>query len=140
MDPVVLFKLWLLGYLFNITSELRLCEEAGLNMAWRWFLGYELHEAIPEHSVLSKARKRFGTRLYEKFFARIVQLCEQAGLVEGDILFVDSTLSRANASPQGLRSRSLVQQKLSTPRLRAAGRPQDSSRFSPAARSTHPPS
>jgi hypothetical protein len=60
-DPEVLFKLWLLGYLFNITSERRLCEEAGLNLAWRWFLGYELDEALPDHSVLSKARRRFGT-------------------------------------------------------------------------------
>ena len=110
VDPVVLFKLWLLGYLFNITSERRLCEEAGLNLAWRWFLGYELDEPIPDHSVLSKARRRFGVRTYEKFFARIVQLCERAGLVECDVLFVDSTLTKANAASQGLRSRSLVQQ------------------------------
>src|SRR3989475_7883518 len=110
VDPVVLFKLWLLGYLFNVTSERRLCEEAGLNLAWRWFLGYELDEPIPDHSVLSKARRRFGVRTYEKFFARIVQLCERAGLVEGDVLFVDSTLTKANAASQGLRSRSLVQQ------------------------------
>src|SRR5439155_1501126 len=45
VDPVVLFKLWLLGYLCNIRSERRLCEEASLNLAWRWFLGYELDEA-----------------------------------------------------------------------------------------------
>lgn len=115
VDPVVLFKLWLLGYLFNITSERRLCEEAGLNLAWRWFLGYELDEPLPDHSVLSKARKRFGTKTYERFFARIVQLCERAGLVEGDVLFVDSTLVKANASPQGLRSRALLGQKLERP-------------------------
>jgi len=110
VDPVVLFKLWLLGYLFNLTSERRLCEEADLNLAWRWFLGYELDEEIPDHSVLSKARRRFGTEVYEQFFARIVQLCEHAGLIEGDVLFVDSTLMQANAADQGLRSRSLFQQ------------------------------
>ena len=110
VDPVVLFKLWLLGYLFNLTSERRLCEEAGLNLAWRWFLGYELDEAIPDHSVMSKARKRFGTKVYEEFFARIVQLCEKAGLIQGDILYVDSTLTQANTSTLGLRSRSLLQQ------------------------------
>src|SRR6266567_3291336 len=60
VDPVVLFKLWLLGYLFNIRSERRLCEEASLNLAWRWFLGYELDEVLPEHSVLTKARRRLG--------------------------------------------------------------------------------
>jgi len=110
VDPEVLFKLWLLGYLFNIQSERRLCEEAGLNLAWRWFLGYELDEPLPDHSVLTKARRRFGTKVYEQFFARIVQLCEKAGLVQGDVLFVDSTLTQANASSQGLRSRSLLQQ------------------------------
>ena len=52
VDPVVLFKLALLGYLYNIRSERQMCEEAGLNLAWRWFLGYELTEPIPDHSVL----------------------------------------------------------------------------------------
>src|SRR5438552_4396797 len=108
VDPVVLFKLWLLGYLFNIRSERRLCEEAGLNLAWRWFLGYELDEALPDHSVLTKARRRFGTRVYELFFKQIVQLCEQRGLVQGDVLFIDSTLSDANAARDTLRSRALA--------------------------------
>jgi len=112
VDPIVLFKLWLLGYLFNITSERRLCEEASLNLAWRWFLGYELDEPLPDHSVLSKARNRFGVRVYEKFFRHIVRLCESAGLVEGDVLFIDSTLVKANAAPQSLRSRALLAQKL----------------------------
>lgn len=116
VDPVVLFKLWLLGYLFNITSERRLCEEASLNLAWRWFLGYELDEPIPDHSVLTKARRRFGVDVYERFFRRIVQLCEHAGLIQGDVVFVDSTLTKANASTAGLRSRALLQQRLRTPR------------------------
>ncbi len=101
-----------LGYLFNITSERRLCEEAGLNLAWRWFLGYELDEPIPAHSVLSKARRRFGRSVYEGFFRRVVQLCEARGLVQGDVLFIDSTLTEANASMQSLRSRDLLGQRL----------------------------
>src|SRR6266702_8458672 len=116
IDPVVLFKLWLLGYLFNITSERRLCDEAGLNLAWRWFLGYELDEPIPDHSVLSKARRRFGVRVYEKFFRRVVELCEARGLVEGDVLFLDATLIEANASKQTLRSRALIKQRLRRPK------------------------
>ncbi|MGA8922048.1 MAG: transposase, partial [Candidatus Dormiibacterota bacterium] len=91
VDPVVIFKLSLLGYLYGIRSERRVCEEAGLNMAWRWFLGYELDEPVPDHSVLSKARRRFGRAVYERFFTRIVQLCEARGLVEGDVVFLDST-------------------------------------------------
>ena len=115
VDPVVLFKLWLLGYLFNIRSERRLCEEASLNLAWRWFLGYELDEALPDHSVLTKARRRFGTRVYELFFRRIVQLCEEGGLVQGDVLFIDSTLSDANAARDTLRSRALAGLRLPEP-------------------------
>jgi transposase len=112
VDPVVLFKLWLLGYLFKISSERRLCEEASLNLAWRWFLGYELDEPLPDHSVVSKARKRFGVHVYERFFQHIVRLCESTGLLEGDLLFIDSTLTKANAAPGSLRSRSLLAQKL----------------------------
>ncbi len=115
VDPVVLFKLWLLGYLFNIRSERRLCEEAALNLAWRWFLGYELDEPLPDHSVLTKARRRFGTRVYELFFRRIVQLCEERGLVQGDVLFIDSTLSDANAARDTLRSRALAGPRLPEP-------------------------
>jgi transposase len=115
VDPVVLFKLWLLGYLFNIRSERRLCEEASLNLAWRWFLGYELDEPLPDHSVLTKARRRFGTRVYELFFRRIVQLCEERGLVQGDVLFIDSTLSDANAARDTLRSRALAGPRLPEP-------------------------
>src|SRR3989454_12791204 len=88
VDPVILFKLWLLGYLFNIRSERRLCEEASLNLAWRWFLGYELDEPLPDHSVLTKARRRFGTRVYELFVKRILQPSEQRGLVRGDGLLL----------------------------------------------------
>ena len=115
VDPEVLFKLSLLGYLFNFTSERRLCEEAGLNLAWRWFLGYELDEAVPDHSVLTKARRRFGPAVYERFFRRVVELCEARGLIEGDILFVDATLTKANASSQSMRSRKLLEQALPRP-------------------------
>ncbi len=116
VDPVVLFKLSLLGYLFNITSERRLCQEAALNLGWRWFLGYELDEPIPDHSVLSKARRRFGPMVYERFFRRVVELCEVRGLVEGDVLFLDATLIEANASKQTLRSRALIKQRLRRPK------------------------
>ena len=112
VDPVVLFKLSLLAYLFNISSERRLCEEASLNLAWRWFLGYELDEPIPDHSVMTKARRPFGRSVYERFFRQIVMLCEAKGLVEGDVLFIDSTLIKANASQSSFRSGKLLEQRL----------------------------
>ena len=78
LDPVVLFKLGLLGYLYGITSERRLAEEVRLHLAYRWFLGYDLDEATPDHSVLSKARARFGLPVFQAFFAEIVRQCARA--------------------------------------------------------------
>src|ERR687893_1253214 len=97
IDPVVLFKMALLGYLYGITSERRLAEECRLNLAFMWFLGYDLDERPPDHSVLSKARARFGVTVYQAFFAEVVRQCERAGLIRGDRLYVDSTLVKANA-------------------------------------------
>lgn len=55
IDPVVLVKMLLIGYLFNIQSERKLVEEISLNLAYRWYIGYDLDEAIPDHSIFSKA-------------------------------------------------------------------------------------
>lgn len=73
VDPVVLFKMALLGYLYGITSERQLVHEIELNLAYRWFVGYDLDEDIPDHSVLSKARQRFGPTVYQAFFTEIVR-------------------------------------------------------------------
>ena len=110
VDPVVIFKLHLLGYLYNARSERQLCEDAGLNLAWRWFLGYELTDAIPDHSVLTKARRRFGSAIYLQFFQRVVQLCAERGLIQGEKIYVDSTLVDADAAADSVRSRALLAQ------------------------------
>jgi transposase len=110
IDPVVLFKMALLGYLYGITSERRLAEELRLNLAFMWFAGYDLGERTPDHSALSKARTRFGVAVYQAFFAEIVRQCERAGLIQGGTLYLDSTLVKANASLESLGSRALVAQ------------------------------
>jgi len=102
IDPVVLFKTLLIAYLYGVTSERRLMDEIQDNLAYRWFLGYDLDEQIPDHSVLSKARVRFGPDVFESFFNRTVKLCQAAGLVRGDAVFMDSTLFLANASMDAL--------------------------------------
>ena len=109
IDPVVLFKMALLGYLYGITSERRLAEEVRLNLAFMWFLGYDLDEPTPDHSVLSKARRRFGVAVYLAFFTEIVRQCARAGLVAGDQLFADSTLVQANAGVASVGSRALLE-------------------------------
>jgi transposase len=105
VDPVVLFKTLLIGYLYGITSERRLMEEIQVNLAYRWFLGYDLDEAVPDHSVLSKARVRFGMEVFEEFFRQSIELCRQAGLLDEGPVYVDSTLIRASASMDSLTRR-----------------------------------
>jgi hypothetical protein len=69
---------------------------------------------------LTKARRRSGLAVYERFFRRIVQLCEERGLIQGDVVFVDATLSKANASEKTFRFRELLQQRLLRPERFAA--------------------
>lgn len=97
VDPVVLFKMMLLGYLYDL-SERELAVEIQVNMAFRWYLGYDLDEDTPNHSVLSKARSRFSEDVFGSLFSRVVEMCARAGLVRGEALHVDSTLIKANAS------------------------------------------
>ncbi len=105
VDPVVLFKMLLVGYLYGITSERRLAEDISLNLAYRWFLGYDFDEATPDHSVLSKARARFSPQVFEELFRRSLEVCRQAGLLEEGPVYVDSTLIRAAASLKSLTRR-----------------------------------
>lgn len=102
VDPVVLFKTLLIGYLYGITSERRLMAEVQVNLAYRWFLGYDLDEATPDHSVLSKARVRFGMGVFERFFQHSIELCREAGLLCEGPVYVDTTLVQAAASMDSL--------------------------------------
>ena len=74
VDPIVLFKTLLIGFPYGITSERRLMREAQVNLAYRWFLGYDLDESIPDHSILSKARAGFGMEVFEEFFRRSIEV------------------------------------------------------------------
>jgi transposase len=79
VDPVVLFKMLLLGFLYGITSERRLAQEVSMHLGYRWFLGYDFDVPTPHHSVLSKARARFGPDVFQEFFRKSIDLCDQAG-------------------------------------------------------------
>ena len=105
IDPVVFFKLHLIAFFDGITSERRLMETAQLNLAHRWYLGYDLDEPLPDHSSLSKIRSRYGLEAFHGFFERIVELCMEAGLVEGEELYLDATKVDANASVHTMRTR-----------------------------------
>jgi hypothetical protein len=95
---VVFFKLQLIAFFEGFHSERRLMETVNVNLAHRWFIGYDLTETVPDHSSLSKIRDRYGLETYQRFFERIVELCIEAGLVWGEELYFDSTKVQANAA------------------------------------------
>lgn len=74
------------------------CKNPHVNLAFRWYIGYDLDEAIPDHSSLTKIRERYGLTTFRRFFEQIVQLCIDAGLVWGAELYFDGTRVEANAA------------------------------------------
>jgi transposase len=98
IPPSVILKMMLLLVLYNVRSERELMNTIPLRIDWLWFLGYDIDSQIPDHSVLSKARKRWGVEAFRAFFERIVWQCVEAGLVDGNKVFIDSSLVDANAS------------------------------------------
>ncbi len=100
VDPEVMMRMLLVGYLFGITSERRLCDDVRMHLGYRWFVGLSLDEKVPDHSTFSKNRHgRFKqSDVYQEMFDEIVQQCIDKGLVSGKHLTVDSTLVKANAS------------------------------------------
>ena len=97
VDPVVFFKLQLAMFFEGLRSERQLMEVAADRLSVRWFLGYDLHEKLPDHSSLTKIRDRYGVTIFRRFFDRVVEECQQAGLVWGKELYFDSTQVEANA-------------------------------------------
>lgn len=100
LDPVVFFKMLLLGYLYGIRSERELERVVNDTISFRWFLGLGLTRKAPDHSIFSWNRKhRYkGTTVFQEIFDRIVQQAIEHGMVGGRVLMTDSTHIRANAS------------------------------------------
>ena len=102
IDPELLLRILLIGYLYGITSERKLVEELRMHLAWRWFTGLGFDQEIPHHSTFSKNRHgRFQeTKLFEQLFEQIVRQCVEVGLVEGKQLSVDGSFVEANAAKE----------------------------------------
>jgi len=98
VPPPVLLKMMLLLIFYNVRSERELMATIPVRLDWLWFLGYDLDDEIPNHSVLSKARARWGVEAFKTFFENIVWQCVQAGLIQGDKIFTDASLVQADAS------------------------------------------
>src|SRR6266704_903356 len=100
IDPELLLRVLLIGYLYGITSERKLVEELRMHLAWRWFTGLGFDQEIPHHSTFSKNRHgRFQeSKLFEQLFEQIVKQCVEVGLVQGEHLSVDGSFVEANAA------------------------------------------
>jgi transposase len=98
VPPPIILKMMLLFFLYDIRSERELMEIIPERLDWLWFLGYDLEDEIPNHSVLSKARARWGARAFKRFFEHIVYQCAEQGLIDGRKGFFDASLIDADAS------------------------------------------
>jgi transposase len=102
VDPEVIMKMMFLLFFDDVASERELMKIIAERLDYLWFLGYGLDDEIPDHSVLSKARARWGGQVFESLFVRTIRECVEAGLVDGRKLHVDSSLLEADAAKESV--------------------------------------
>ena len=102
IDPVLMIRMLIIGYVFAIRSERQICREVQVNLAYRWFCELGMEDAIPDHSAFSRARnERFReSDIFRRVFERVVSTCIEAGLVGGEGFAVDASLIQADANRQ----------------------------------------
>ncbi len=100
IDPELMLRMLIVGYVFAIRSERQLCSEVQVNMAYRWFCGLGLEDAIPDHSVFSRARhERFReAEVLRRLFEGVVGTCIERGLVDGVSFSLDASHIRADVN------------------------------------------
>lgn len=96
IDPEVVIRLFLLQAIEGIGSVRELMQRVQVDLSFRWFIGYEIDEALPDHSTLSRALDRFGDVVFNELFARSIAQCQASGLVSGKVVHVDATTIRAD--------------------------------------------
>lgn len=102
IDPEVAVRLMLAGFLLGIVHDRRLMREAQVNIAIRWFIGFGLHEVLPDHSSLTRIRQRWGAERFRTIFERTVKVCVAAKVAKGEVVHVDASLIRADVSWESL--------------------------------------
>jgi len=109
IDPVVFFKLILVGYLENLESDRKIIEYSKLRLDILYYLGYDLDEELPWHSTLSRTRQLYGIEVFETLFTAVLRLCVEKGMVQGKRLSIDSAYIKANASMDSLVKRQVIE-------------------------------
>jgi transposase len=98
IDPIVFFKLCLVGYLENIISDRDLIQHSGMRLDILFFLGYDIDEPLPWHSTISRTRQLYPEMVFEEVFTKILFMCVEKGMVSGHTQAIDSAPVKANAS------------------------------------------
>ena len=109
IDPVVFFKICLVGYLNNITSDRRLIEYCNDSLAIRLYLKYDVDESLPWHSTISRTRQLYGEEVFRSLFKKILQLCVEKGMVSGRRQAMDSAFIKASASMESLLEKEVLE-------------------------------
>ena len=108
IDPVVFFKLILIGYLENLNSNRQIINHVSLRLDLLFFIGYDLDEELPWHSTLSRTRSLYGQDVFKLLFRKVLELCIAKGMVSGKRQAVDSAYIKANASMSSLLEKEIL--------------------------------
>lgn len=108
IDPVVFFKLILVGYLENLGSDRRIINTVSMRMDMLYFIGYDIDESLPWHSTLSRTRQLYGEEVFKELFRRILKQCIDKGMVAGRRQAMDSAPVKANASMDSLKEKEVL--------------------------------
>lgn len=109
IDPVVFFKLILVGYLENLGSDRRIINTASMRLDILYFIGYNIDESLPWHSTLSRTRQLYGEDIFKDLFKKVLKMCIDKGMVSGRRQAVDSALIKANASMDSIAEKEIMQ-------------------------------
>lgn len=102
IDPVVFFKMCIIGYINNIGSDRKLTDFCSDSLGLRLFLGYDIDEALPWHSTISRTRQLYGDEVFKKLFEQVFTKCIESGMIAGHSQAIDGALLKANASKDSL--------------------------------------
>ena len=109
IDPVIFFKILLVGYLNNINSDRQLIAFCSDSLSIRLFLGYDVHEQLPWHSTISRTRSLYGEEVFLNLFKKVLKMCVNKGMVRGKRQAVDSVFIKANASMDSLVEKEILE-------------------------------
>jgi transposase len=109
IDPIVFFKLILIGYLENLASDRRIIKTVSMRMDMLYFIGYDIDDLLPWHSTLSRTRQLYGQEVFKELFREVLNQCIEKGMVAGRRQAIDSAFVKANASMDSLKQKEVLE-------------------------------